>query len=168
MTTSAPPPGRLRRPCPQGDSGFTLLEVISTCLLASVLLGLAVGPFKEYQRKSEHQGAVRTVVSALRYAQVASVSEGVSYRVDTVDGGKALTVTRMGASATVVRTVRLPNQQLALEQPTFTVPAGPPERATFYPRGSATPGYLLVTREGSDKDYRVEVEGLTARVSYEE
>jgi hypothetical protein len=48
------------------------------------------------------------------------------------------------------------------------VPAGPPERATFYPRGSATPGTIDVTRDDRDKTYRITLEGLTARVSYDE
>jgi Tfp pilus assembly protein FimT len=159
---------RRRRRWRDDDAGFTLLEVISTCILATILLGIAVGPFKEYQRKSEHQGTVRSIVSALRHAQVASVSEGVSYRVDTAANGKSLTVTRMGTPATVVRTVHVSNTSITIENPQFVVPAGPPERATFYPRGSATPGTIDVSRDDRDKTYRITLEGLTARVSYDE
>ena len=36
---------------------------------------------------------------------------------------------------------------------------------TFFARGTASPGSVRVTREGSSKVYIIQVEGLTGRVS---
>lgn len=150
------------------EAGFTLLEVISTCLLASILFGLSVGPFREYQLNHEQRGTMRTAVAAMRYAQVAAVSEGVSYRVDVVAGGKELTVSRVSSTTQVVRRTRVSDNRFTFVSPSFVGPSGTTQRATFYPRGSATPGTLDVSRTGSDKVHRITVEGLTARVSYDQ
>ena len=53
-----------------------------------------------------------------------------------------------------------------LESPRFTSENGTVQPAvTFRPTGSAWPGQVEVTRGGSDKVYRLRVDGITGRVS---
>jgi hypothetical protein len=47
----------------------------------------------------------------------------------------------------------------------FTTGGTPRAGVTFYPRGTATPGSLTITRPGSSRVDTLRVEGLTGRVS---
>lgn len=148
------------------DRGFTLLEVITTCLLLGVLLGIAVGPWQHYRHARAHQEARNELVAALRNAQISAVSENVTYRVD-ITSKKAVTF-RIGASATTQqRQYEIEDKDVSFAGGLFEQSSGVVSTsAYFYPRGSASKGDVNVTRSGRTKVYTVSVEGLTARVSF--
>ena len=95
------------------DRGFTLLEVITTCLLLGVLLGMAVGPWQSYRHARAHREARDELVATLRHAQVSAVSENVTYRVD-ISADKAVTY-RVPASGPAVerRRYKIEDSQIA-------------------------------------------------------
>ena len=155
-------PRRLR----SDDSGFTLLEVISTCILLAVLVGMAVGPWSSYRHARAHVESRNELVAALRNAQVSSVAENVTYRVDLT--ATTATSYRLPPSGGQVRTRQylVEDTNVTFANAAFETPSGTGTSVFFYPRGSASKGDVQVLRSGRSKVYTVSVEGLTARVSY--
>ena len=154
-------PRRLR----MNDSGFTLLEVISTCLLLGILVGMAVGPWSSYRHGRAHIEARNELVAALRNAQVSAVAENITYRVDiTAKKVVSYRVTASGAEqkrCTRSTTAWCPSLRRCVRDA-----LGDRLIGLLLPRGSASKGDVDVVRSGRPKVYTVSVEGLTARVSY--
>ena len=150
---------------PNDDHGFTLLEVITTCLLLGVLLGISVGPWQSYRHARAHQEARTELVAALRHAQISAVAESVTYRVD-ITSKKAVTW-RIGATQVQQRQYEIEDKTVSFAGGLFEQSSGVVSTsAYFYPRGSASKGDVTVIRSGRAKVYTVSVEGLTARVSF--
>ena len=157
----------MRRPRRGDDSGFTLLEAISVCLLLGILVGMAVGPWQNYRHARAHREARDEIVATLRNAQIASVSENVTYRVD-ISGTTAISY-RVPVAGTAVEKRRyvIDDPEIAFDNAQFTAPSGGTSSSVyFYPRGSAGKGEVDVVRDGNTKIYTVSVEGLTARVAF--
>ncbi len=154
---------------PQRDEGFTLIEVMTSILLLSLLMAIAVGPFKSFQEARAHKETSRLVVGAMRNAQVSAVAESMRYRVAVTGGGKSLTVYQAPAAGPEVKrgTYEVADQRITLVDAAFTSSAGTSTSAYFYSRGSATAGQLLVTRK-DHPSINIVVEGLTGRVSIED
>jgi prepilin-type N-terminal cleavage/methylation domain-containing protein len=149
------------------DSGFTLLEVIFTCLLLGILVGLIAGPWTNYRHSRAHREARDEVVAALRNAQVRSVAEDVTYRVDIGPSSAVTYRVPASGSASVTRRYDISDTSVRLTGASFQDTSGATGTSVyFYPRGSASAGSLDVTRAGRSKVYTVSVEGLTARVSF--
>ena len=149
------------------ERGFTLLEVITTCLLLGILLAIGVGPWMSYRHARAHIEARTELVATLRNAQISSVAENITYRVD-VTAKKAVTY-RIAATGPAVKTRQyliedelVSYSGIGFEDASGAVTAS----AYFYPRGSASKGDVNVIRTGRAKVYTVSLEGLTARVSF--
>jgi prepilin-type N-terminal cleavage/methylation domain-containing protein len=151
---------------PNDDHGFTLLEVITTCLLLGVLLGISVGPWQHYRHARAHQEARTELVAALRHAQISAVAENVTYRVD-ITSKKAVTWRIAASGETQQRQYEIEDKTVSFAGGLFEQSNGVVSTsAYFYPRGSASKGDVTVIRTGRSKVYTVSVEGLTARVSF--
>jgi prepilin-type N-terminal cleavage/methylation domain-containing protein len=149
------------------EAGFTLLEVMTTCLLMGIIAGIAVGPWKSWQAAQSHKDTTRALVAVLRNAQVSAVAENVTYRVD-IATNKATTY-RVGTSTQVKQVISSDTSSVSLTGASFVDSSGVTSTSVFfYPRGSASKGSVNVVRTGRSKVYTVSVEGLTARVSYTE
>jgi len=150
------------------DSGFTLLEVMTTCLLLAIMLGLAVAPWRAYGDDKAHKDAARELVAVLRNAQVRAVAELATYRVDvTPTTAKAYRITPGTGTAVLKQQSSLTNAKIAYSAASFQDSNGATSTSVyFYPKGSASKGSVTVTRAGRAHVYTVSVEGLTARVSY--
>lgn len=151
------------------DSGFTLLEVLVAMVLFGVLVGLVVGPYARYRLGQEHKGSTRELVAFLRRAQVRAVSEETTYRVDIASDGTIATVYRFnGVSYDAGQVIEPSNSRITYTGASFVQPSGGTGTSVwFYARGSGSKGSVTVTRSDSSKTYSIDVEGLTARVSYE-
>ena len=157
----------MRRPRRGDDSGFTLLEMISVCLLLSILVGLSVGPWQSYRHARAHREARDELVATLRNAQIASVSENVTYRVDISDSTAISYRVPVAGAAVEKRRYAIDDTSIEFGNAHFTDPAGGTTSSVyFYPRGSAGKGEVDVVRDGDSKVYTVSVEGLTARVAF--
>ncbi len=157
------------------DAGFTLLEILVAMSISGLLVGLAVGPFRAYERASQEQGSVRDIVSTLRNTQERAVSEARTYCVSFDTTGRSYVTSRpVNPAATplvcdtdplhIVRGPVKLRSRIDFQSVTFTTGSGA-SAVFFTPRGSATPGTVVLSRTGSSKQYTVSVEGLTARVS---
>lgn len=160
----------MRRTAESRESGFTLIELLVTIMFFGIIVGIAVAPYRNYQRAQAHAGTTRLVVASLRSAQVNAVAENATYRVTFAADGKSWQVQRMTTTsswANIGPVVRSTDPQVAVRDEAFRQADGSlgPD-VVFYPRGSASKGSLVVGREGRGKVYTVTVEGLTARVSY--
>lgn len=153
---------------PDRDAGFTLIEVLSAMVLFGILVAIVVGPYMRYHKAQQHVGSMRNVVSALRSAQVASVAENSIYRVDfTSTTASSYRNNALSGTWTLVTSVKVNDTSVTLTDPAFTAIDGTPSTSCyFYPRGAASDGTVKVIRSGSSKVYTVDVERLTARVSY--
>ncbi len=159
----------MRRLQQSRDAGFTLIELLTAMTLLGILLALSAGPWANYRDAKAHKESARLVVAALRNAQVSAVAEAVTYRVDVAADGRSVTVWRdLPATDERRQTVAVTDSSITLSGAAFIDSAGTTQSSVFfYPRGSASPGDLTVARADSEKQYDVEVEGLTGRVSYE-
>ena len=148
------------------DDGFTLLEVLTTCLLLGLLLTLGAGPWQSYRHSRAHIEARTEMVAALRNAQISAVSEAVTYRVDFTDK-KVLTFRLVGGAAAQMRQYEVTDALVSYDSPSFEDASGVVgDSVFFYPRGSASKGTVDVARDDRGKVYTVSVEGLTSRVSF--
>ena len=158
-----------------GDSGFTLLELLTAMILGGVLMTLGIWSMKGYLLASRESGTATDVRSVLRLAAEQSLSEGRTYCVSftsttwtlyksdcTVAANKAGGPWRVQDSQISLNNINFPAPSSAVPgQTSACAPAG--SCAYFYPRGTALAGSLQVVRSG--KTYTISVEGLTARVS---
>lgn len=149
------------------DRGFTLLEVITTCLLLGILLGIGVGPWQSYRHARAHVEARTELVAALRNAQISAVSESVTYRVDLTAKRAVTYRLPVSGAATQQRQYEIEDSAVTFGGASFEDSSGVVgTSAYFYPRGSASKGDVEVRRTGRAKVYTVSLEGLTARVSF--
>lgn len=150
----------------RGDDGFTLLELIISIILFGVLVGMAVAPYAAYRVRQEHIGTTRELVAFLRHAQVRSVAEETTYRVDiTASSAKAYRLN--GSTYQLVQSTTPASKKVTFTNASFASSSGTGASVYFYAKGSASKGTVTVSRSGSSKTYTISVEGLTARVSYQ-
>lgn len=153
--------------CRGDERGVTFLELLVAMVLFGILASIAVGPYAAYRAKQEQMGSARELVAFLRRAQVRSVAEETSYRVD-ITATKATMYRFNGTSYVAGLVVKPMSSRITYTGASFTQPSGATGTSVyFYARGSATKGSVTVSRSGTSKTYTVNVEGLTARVSYQ-
>jgi len=159
--------GVLRRTGPRAEGGFTLIETMIAMVLFGILVTLAVGPYANYRGRQQHIGATRELVAFLRRAQVRAVAEETTYRVD-ITATSATTYRFNGTSYDAGQVLNPPSSRITYTGAAFVPSTGGTGTSVFfYARGSGSKGSVTVTRSGTSKTYSIEVEGLTARVSYE-
>ena len=157
------------QPATVRDRGFTLIEVLVTVSLMGLLMGFAVSGWSSWAQASEHSGTARELQSVLRQAHQRAITEGRAICVDFDVAGNRYTMFRGAcddaARVRVLGPVTGDSADVRLAAPSFTGVSGTGTGVTFSARGTAWPGQVKVTREGSTKEYVVRVEGLTGRVS---
>lgn len=164
------PPAEYERP-PAADprgAGFTLIEVLVTVTILGAMLAIGVGGWSGWSAANEQEGAVATLRGTMRDAQQQAVTEASSICV-MLQAGTDQYATYLGAcdapSKTLLRgPFALDSKRVHLVAPSFTGPSGSSSGVTFSSRGTATPGSVKVTRDGSSKVWQLSVEGLTGRV----
>jgi prepilin-type N-terminal cleavage/methylation domain-containing protein len=175
--------GADQRHVPRADDGFTLIEFCTALTLFSILSAMAVVGLRTYSRAQAQNGTRSEIVSALRYAQTRSITEGTTYCVDfsAADSWSVYRISGLGSGALPVGFSCIANgtkikgpfsaqSSVSLLSPSFAQRDGTNASWTlFYPRGSATPGSVTVVRSDDQsatrKKYVIEVEALTARVN---
>lgn len=156
----------------RGDDGFTLIELTVVTALMSVLGAITMTAFVNYQRAADVEGTAGDVVSTLRTTAQRSVTEGRTYCVSFGTAPSTYTVYR--SSCQVSSPVALPTKK-ARGPAVFSGPSFTPANAStdlcstgagcayFYPRGTGSPGSVLVQRPDGTT-ITVSIEGLTSRV----
>jgi type II secretion system protein H len=159
--------GRVRAP-ESRESGFTLLEVVITTVLLGIATALIVAHWRSFGEAQAQRHMAQELVSTLRNAQVCSVAELATYRVDiTSTQIKTYRLTPATGTAVLKQTLKTTSKNVSLGSIAFEDTSGATGASVFfYPKGSASSGSVVVRRAGSAKTYTVTVEGLTARVSY--
>ena len=113
-------------------------------------------------------GGSAAVCARCQPARSAIRVERTTYRVDVSASARSFTVFRYsGGAAVQSRVVRLPQDQVQIVQSAFTgVLAGAlPTSVFFFPRGTASPGRIVLGTPGRARQHTIDVEGLTGRVS---
>ena len=151
----------------RAEGGFTVIELAVAMTLIGAMLALATPGWQNYQAKQEHVSAARELVSTLRNAQLRATAEETSYRVDVDAATRTVRVYRYDGASYVQRSVSaLDGSRLRIDEAAFTDKLGATTAsAYFYPRGTASPGRIVLRREGRAVLKVVTVEGLTGRVS---
>jgi prepilin-type N-terminal cleavage/methylation domain-containing protein len=168
MTSLRARVGRRAHGAVSDDSGFTLLEVITTAVLLGIATALIVGPWRTFGQAQAQRDMAQQLVAILRNAQASSVAEVATYRVDITSTAAASYRLNPGTGIAVLKQrIKSSNSSVVLASPSFQDADGATSSSVFfYPKGSASKGEVKVLRSGTDKVYTVSVEGLTARVSY--
>lgn len=158
-------------PVPDCQSGFTLIELVVVMLLTGLLSSLGFFSFASWQSQSEHRGTSDLVISQLRQASVSAVSEGRTHCVELRPTTAEVQTWRYACGTTpAIFPVMQPQGRglsLAATVPaaTSTTPCPTGSKCFyFYPRGTATPGTVVVASTKRSRTYSIRVEGLTARV----
>lgn len=136
-------------------------------LIGSILFGFGATAYINYSRAQVGVQARDKVVSALRNSQQAAYADAVAYCVTFNTTASTFAIFRSGCSGTQVGQTRaLFNGHSHLVSASFEQTDGTfAPQVIFTPRGSASPGGVVVSRDGSSKTYTISVEGLTGRVS---
>ncbi|MFN2610208.1 MAG: Tfp pilus assembly protein FimT/FimU [Actinomycetota bacterium] len=153
-----------------GDDGFSLIELLVVITLISVIATISMTAYKSYARSQAHRGGVREVVAILRNTQIKAVTEETTYQ--CVFGTTTLDVYRDSATppsaSNKTKSYTLDaNLQFTSVSFSHEAPGLPASNCFFFARGSADPGSLNVKRIDTNKIFTLKVEGLTARVCYE-
>lgn len=165
------------RPRNEHDRGFSLIELLVTILLVSIMATLSLMSYRGYKKSQDHRGATREVVAILRNTQVRAGTEATRYRCAFTTTN--LTVFRYPIppeTPKLVRTYSLSGQfsnnlRFVVASPNgfaHTEPGFDSSNCFFYARGTATPGRIQVERIDRGTRHDIKLEGLTARVSYED
>jgi type II secretion system protein H len=157
-------------PTSSRDAGFTLVEAMVAIMLLGIVLAIAVNNSRSWSQAHEQSGTARTLQSVLRQAQQRAVTEGKPACVTFDVATDSYTVFRGACDDPAKTEVQGPkatnSSKVHLTTPAFTNPSGTPGAAVgFTARGTAWPGTVKVTRDGSTKTYVLSVEGLTGRVA---
>jgi len=152
-----------------------MLELMVTLALAGILMAIATWGMRSYLVANRQQGTATDIRSALRSAAEQSLSEGRTYCVYftatdwtvyksscAAGSTKANGPNRVDDSSITLTSVSFVPPGTAIPNQTTVCPTAN-KCAYFYPRGTALPGSLHVSRPG--KTYSINVEGLTGRVS---
>lgn len=160
-------PARRRGPSP--DRGFTLVEVLLSILIAGTMSAIAVTGWRGWTNSTGQRGTADEIVATMRLAQQQAIAEGRSYCVkfDTDDNSYGM-VRGLCTSGTEVVNSPIPTQgNSELVGAIFIATDGTPMTgAQFTPRGSASPGAVVIQREDSDEWFVVKVEALTGRAEF--
>lgn len=162
---------RLRTARAGGDAGFTLAETMIVVVLMGVLGALSVTALVNYQRAADLEGTADDVVSVQRTTAQRSVTEGRTYcvRFDTAAGTYTVYRSTCAPASTVAVPAKETRGPAVLSSPAFTpakstdVCQSGDDCAYFYPRGTGSPGTVVVQRPGG-KSITISIEGLTSRV----
>lgn len=148
---------------PVGAAGFTLIEVLTVITLMGIVLAISVSGWARWTQANEQAGTASKIEATLRQAQQQAVTEGSSICVLFSPSADSWTTYRGACGATTSTLegpVKIDSKRVHLITPSFASSAG----VTFTSRGTATPGSLVVTRDGSSRQIQIKVEGLTGRV----
>lgn len=157
------------------EGGFTLIELVVAITLAGILMTIGILAMHNYLISSRENSTAQGVRSALRNANESALSQGRTFCVYFTSTTWTVYRTSCSTGGTKISgPYQVGDPSVTLTAISFIPPSTPvPGQTTacpnashcayFYPRGTALPGDLQVTRPG--KTYSIHVEGLTSRVS---
>ena len=149
-------------------AGFTLVELCWTMAIFAIVAATGVVSLHGWQAGSRQTATTSSLEALFREVQQRAVTEGRTLCVDFDLPAQSWSVLRgaCGSSGQVLMQGPLrPESGTRVDSASFAAGASTVDAATFYPRGTATPGTLTVTRTGSERVDTLVIEGLTGRVS---
>lgn len=88
--------------------GFTVIEMMTAVVVTGILLAMAIPAFLDLQARRRVEGVARELSTDLQYARTESVSRQLDVALATNSDGRGYTLTVMGATPTVIKSVTLP------------------------------------------------------------
>jgi prepilin-type N-terminal cleavage/methylation domain-containing protein len=163
------------------QSGFTLVEVLTTITIAGILMATAVVGMFSLARSQQQASTAQALLSSMRAAQASAQGEGRAYcvRIDSTTSWSTwryscdpAEATSPGsptkvATSTTSGTAYLASFALSASSISglaHSCPGSALGCAFFYPRGLASSGTLDVRRPSSSSKYTLTVVGITGRV----
>ena len=150
------------------EEGFTLVELLVVMLIGSILMSISVSGWTSYQRSIAGVGSRDEVLSTLRNAQQAAYADGIAYcvRFDAAASTYYTYEAFCGTGTLIGKPHQLSSVRVHFSSAAFTQSDGSViSDVTFTPRGTASPGQVVIIRDSSNTKYQIKVEGLTGRVS---
>ncbi|WP_019874594.1 GspH/FimT family pseudopilin [Sporichthya polymorpha] len=149
-------------------AGFTLVELCSSLMIFGILSAIGVTTLHSWTAGSRHTATTSALEALLRQTQQRAVTEGRTLCIDFDLAAQSWSVLRGSCTGTGQVLIDGPirvEDGVRIASATFAAGASTIDGITFYPRGTATPGSITITREGSDRVDTLTVEGLTGRVA---
>jgi general secretion pathway protein H len=145
------------------SSGFTMLEMIAVLLVIALVAALSPPLFSSGVSASQHRAAARDVAQMLRLAR----TEAVAKRTDIgVDFNLEQRTMQMPAASNK-RIAKIPEGiDIKLTTTAAETKSETLASVRFYPDGGATGG--RVSLKVREREYRVDIDWLTGRVSIDE
>ncbi len=88
--------------------GFTLTEILIIIVIILILILISIPYFRTLQPAIQLSGAVREIVSDLRYAQQMAVTEQIEYGIRFIDDFNEYQIIRYKETEEVVQSKKLP------------------------------------------------------------
>ncbi len=146
------------------QQGFTLLETLMSLAIISVLFGMTIPIYLQFQTRNDADISVRTFVSAARRAQqlAESSDNGTSWGVKYAAG--TITIYRGATDATgaITYATRTSSADDTLAVPSSVAPTGTSEIDFNYLTGtvSTTPGTLTLTNGTQSRTVTFNAKGM--------
>ncbi|GAA0635554.1 hypothetical protein GCM10009547_44630 [Sporichthya brevicatena] len=149
-------------------AGFTLVELCSSLMIFGILAGVGVTALHSWTAGSRQTATTSALEALLRQTQQRAVTEGRTLCIDFDLATQNWSVLRgpcTGTGQVLIDGPMRVEDGVRITAASFATGAATLDGVTFYPRGTATPGSITITREGSDRVDTLTVEGLTGRVA---
>ena len=149
-------------------AGFTLVELAWTTTIFGIVAAIGVVSLHGWVAGSRHTATTSSLEALFRQTQQRAVTEGRTLCIDFDLTAQSWSVLR-GACGTAGQVTLQgplrPEDGTRINSVSFAAGGSTVDAVTFYPRGTATPGTLTITRTGANRVDTLAIEGLTGRVS---
>lgn len=131
--------------------GFALMELLVVIGIITIIIGISVPAFRSFQPGFQLSGAVRSLVSDLRYTQQLTVTEQVNYCLQFFLLEKKYQIIQCGQSQPLLEKL------LPEEIKTLTVSGFTDNKVEFNPYGAVKEDGTIILENTKDKTKTIEV-----------
>lgn len=103
----------------QNSNGFTLAEFLIVICIIGIISLIGIPAFRAYQPSLQLSGAVRDLVTDLRYAQQLAVTEQITYGIRFSTSTNQYQIIKIGTTEEILETKDLP-EKVSFQEISFT------------------------------------------------
>ena len=132
------------------ENSFTLIELLIVLAIIGILVGVSIPVYRQFQPTIQLNGAVRTLVTDLRYAQQIAVTEQINHCFQLFLTEKKYQIVQCGQTQPLLEVV-LPNEIESLSA-NFT-----DDKVEFNPYGAVKESGTIILENTKNQTKTIEV-----------